>query len=98
MHVQTCRVTSPLNLPAPCVLVLAGPGAAGKTTWAATHFPPESVVGSDQFRALVGAGEDDLAASADAFALLDQVVARSLRQVWPDAASPVPAPRRGRGQ
>jgi F420-dependent oxidoreductase-like protein len=78
MHVQTWQVTSPLNLPAPCVLVLAGPGAAGKTTWAATHFPPESVVGSDQFRALVGAGEDDLAASADAFALLDQVVARRL--------------------
>ena len=76
-------MTDPLNLPAPCVLVLAGPGASGKTTWAAEHFPPECVVGSDQLRALVGAGEDDLAASADAFALLDQ---DRVVRVWTPAA------------
>jgi F420-dependent oxidoreductase-like protein len=34
------------------------------------------VVGSDAMRALVGGGEDDLAASTDAFALLDDVVRR----------------------
>jgi F420-dependent oxidoreductase-like protein len=67
-------VTGPLNLPAPCVVLLVGPGAAGKSTWAAQHFPADCVVSSDQLRALVGAGEDDIAASADAFALLDQVV------------------------
>src|SRR5688500_17660502 len=62
------------NLPSPCVVVLVGPGAAGKSTWAAERFAAELVVSSDRLRALVGAGEDDLAASADAFALLEEVV------------------------
>ncbi len=68
------------NLPDPCVVVLVGPGAAGKSTWAATHFPASAVVGSDPLRALVGAGEDDISASADAFAVLDDVVGRRLRR------------------
>ncbi|MEV6282252.1 LLM class flavin-dependent oxidoreductase [Kribbella sp. NPDC051770] len=62
------------KLPSPCVVVLVGPGASGKSTWAAERFAAELVVSSDRLRALVGAGEDDLAASADAFALLEQVV------------------------
>jgi alkanesulfonate monooxygenase SsuD/methylene tetrahydromethanopterin reductase-like flavin-dependent oxidoreductase (luciferase family)/predicted kinase len=62
------------NLPAPCVVVLVGPGAAGKSTWANETFAAELVVSSDRLRALVGAGEDDLAASADAFKLLEEVV------------------------
>jgi len=67
-----------LHLPSPCVVVLVGPGASGKSTWAAAHFPVDSIVSSDRLRALVGAGEDDVAASADAFALLDEVVLRRL--------------------
>jgi len=67
-------VAVPLNLPSPCVVVLVGPGAAGKSTWAAAHFPPDAVVSSDRLRAVVGAAEDDITASADAFALLDQIV------------------------
>ena len=63
-----------LNLPAPCLVILAGPSAAGKSTWAAAHFRPDSIVSSDRLRAMVGAGEDDIAASADAFALLDEIV------------------------
>jgi F420-dependent oxidoreductase-like protein len=62
------------NLPSPCVVILVGPGAAGKSTWAAEGFPPDTIVSSDRLRALVGSGEDDLAASSDAFALLEQVV------------------------
>jgi alkanesulfonate monooxygenase SsuD/methylene tetrahydromethanopterin reductase-like flavin-dependent oxidoreductase (luciferase family)/predicted kinase len=56
-------------------VVLIGPGAAGKSTWAAAHFPADSIVSSDRLRAMVGTGEDDITASADAFALLDRVVA-----------------------
>src|SRR5437879_3341773 len=63
-----------LKLPAPCLVVLAGPGAAGKSTWAAEHFAPELIVSSDRLRALVGSGEDDIAASTDAFVLLEVVV------------------------
>jgi F420-dependent oxidoreductase-like protein len=61
-------------LPTPCLVVLVGPGASGKSTWAAEHVPPSTVVSSDNLRALVGAGEDDITASADALALVDDVV------------------------
>ncbi len=67
-----------VNLPAPCVVVLVGPGASGKTTWADEHFAADVIVSSDRLRALVGSGEDDIAASADAFELLDDVVRRRL--------------------
>jgi F420-dependent oxidoreductase-like protein len=67
-----------LNLPSPCVVVLVGPGASGKSTWADAHFPAECIVSSDRLRALIGTGEDDVAASADAFALLEEVVRRRL--------------------
>jgi len=67
-------VTEAVHLPAPCLVVLVGPGASGKSTWAAAHFPPDAVVSSDRLRAVVGAGEDDVTASADAFALLEDVV------------------------
>ena len=62
------------NLPSPCVVILVGPGAAGKSTWAAEGFAPDTVVSSDRLRAVVGTGEDDLDASTDAFALLEQIV------------------------
>jgi F420-dependent oxidoreductase-like protein len=67
-------MTEPVPLPAPCLVVLVGPGAAGKSSWAGAHFPPDSIVSSDRLRALVGTGEDDVTASADAFALLEEVV------------------------
>lgn len=65
-----------LKLALPCVVVLVGPGASGKTTWALAHFPAEFVVSSDRLRAVVGWGEDDLDASADAFDLLEVIVRR----------------------
>lgn len=65
-----------LRLPSPCLVVLAGPVASGKSTWAAAHFRPDEVVSGDRLRAVVGAGEDDIAASADAFALLEEIVTR----------------------
>jgi len=64
------------TLPSPCVVILVGPGASGKSTWAGANFPADCVVSSDSLRALVGAGDDDIAASADAFAVLDDVVRR----------------------
>lgn len=69
---------APRNLPSPCVVILVGPGASGKSTWAALHFPLDTVISSDRLRALVGSGEDDIAASADAFSLLDEVIRKRL--------------------
>lgn len=57
-------------------MILVGPGASGKSTWAAAHFPADTIVSSDRLRALVGSGEDDVSASADAFELLEQIVRR----------------------
>ncbi|GAA1667130.1 hypothetical protein GCM10009745_06750 [Kribbella yunnanensis] len=62
------------------MVVLVGPGAAGKSTWAAERFGADLIVSSDRLRALVGSGEDDLAASADAFALLETVVSQRIRR------------------
>ncbi|GIJ46296.1 hypothetical protein Val02_31820 [Virgisporangium aliadipatigenens] len=67
-----------VHLPDPCVVVLVGPGASGKSSWAAAHFPAAAVVSSDALRAAVGTGPDDLAASADAFELLEMVVAKRI--------------------
>jgi predicted kinase len=53
---------------------------AGKSTWAAANFRPEQVVASDALRAIVGAGEDDITASEDAFALLEQIVELRMRR------------------
>jgi AAA domain len=62
-------------LPDPALVVLVGPSGSGKSVWAAERYRPDEVVSSDRLRALVGSGEHDLEASAEAFALLDQIVA-----------------------
>lgn len=71
-------MAEPLLIPAPALIVLAGPGASGKSTWAAIHFDPGAVVSSDALRAAVGDGEHDLTASADAFWLVGEIVRRRL--------------------
>ena len=63
------------RLPDPVVVVLAGAAGSGKSTWAAERFRTAEVVSSDALRATVGSGPADLDATADAFALLDQIVA-----------------------
>jgi F420-dependent oxidoreductase-like protein len=75
-RVRSREVDEVLSLPSPCVVILAGPGASGKSTWATSHFPADCIVSSDRLRAVVGEGEDDIAASADAFAVLDDIVRR----------------------
>ncbi len=60
--------------------MLIGPVASGKSTWAAQHFEANQIVSSDALRAMVGETEHDLRASADAFAVLDEIVTRRLRR------------------
>ena len=62
------------------MVVLVGPSGAGKSTWAAQHYRQQEIVSSDALRAVVGSGAFDLDASADAFALLHQVVAARSRR------------------
>jgi alkanesulfonate monooxygenase SsuD/methylene tetrahydromethanopterin reductase-like flavin-dependent oxidoreductase (luciferase family)/predicted kinase len=65
-------------IPDPALVVLVGPSGSGKSTWAAARYRPTEIVSSDHMRGVVGSGEHDLDASADAFALLDQIVAARL--------------------
>ena len=69
-------------IPTPSLVVLVGPSAAGKTTWAETNFKPGQVLSTDSFRAFYGAGPDDQTVGTEAFALLDHLVGVS---AWPRA-------------
>src|SRR5258708_26274958 len=69
-----------VTVPDPALVVLAVPSGSGKSTWAAARYRQAEIVCSDQLRGIVGSGEHDLDASADAFALLDQIVAARLRR------------------
>jgi len=70
----------PVRLAEGSLVVLVGPPASGKSTWAAEQFPAGQVVSSDRLRAIVGTGEHDQRASKDAFDVLDLVVERRLRR------------------
>jgi alkanesulfonate monooxygenase SsuD/methylene tetrahydromethanopterin reductase-like flavin-dependent oxidoreductase (luciferase family)/predicted kinase len=65
-------------LPDPALVVLVGPSGAGKSTWAAARYRAEEIVSSDALRGVVGSGPNDLDASADAFDLLERIVAARL--------------------
>jgi alkanesulfonate monooxygenase SsuD/methylene tetrahydromethanopterin reductase-like flavin-dependent oxidoreductase (luciferase family)/predicted kinase len=67
-------------IPDPALVLLVGPSGSGKSTWAAARYRASEIVSSDGLRGLVGSGESDLDASADAFAVLDQIVAARLRR------------------
>ncbi len=77
---MTDRPDRPVRLAEGSLVVLVGPPASGKSTWAAEQFPPGQVVSSDDLRAVVGTGPHDQRASKDAFDLLDVVVDRRLRR------------------
>jgi F420-dependent oxidoreductase-like protein len=69
---------APLRLPDPCLVVLVGATASGKSRWACEQFDAVRVVSSDRLRAVVGESERDQRASRDAFELLDLIVAKRL--------------------
>jgi len=69
-----------VRLPMGCLVILVGASGSGKSTWARTNFAPHQIVASDDLRALVGEGEHDQRAGADAFAVLDLVLERRLRR------------------
>ncbi|MBA2952786.1 LLM class flavin-dependent oxidoreductase [Nocardioides sp. MAH-18] len=68
------------GLPDPALVVLVGASGSGKSTWAAQRYRAEEVVSSDALRGVVGSGPHDLDASAEAFDILDRVVAARLRR------------------
>ena len=67
-----------IDLPDPCLVVLAGAAGAGKSTFAARHFSDTEIVASDHCRALVADDEGDQRATADAFELVRLLVDKRL--------------------
>jgi len=67
-----------IRLASDALVVLAGPSGSGKSTWAAEWFTGSQIVSSDALRGVVGEHQHDLRASTDAFAVLDDIVARRL--------------------
>ncbi|WP_086826507.1 polynucleotide kinase-phosphatase [Allokutzneria sp. NRRL B-24872] len=69
---------STLDVPELCLVVLVGASGSGKSTFAREHFGRFEVVSSDFCRGLVADDENDQAASADAFDVLNFIVGKRL--------------------
>jgi len=69
---------SPIKIPELSLVVLVGISGSGKSTFAGAHFAPTEVLSSDFCRALVSDDENDQAATADAFEVLDFIAAKRL--------------------
>lgn len=67
-----------LVVPDPSCVLLVGAAGAGKSTFAARHFPPDAILSSDALRAAIGTGEADQAVSRTAFAALHRALDRRL--------------------
>jgi protein phosphatase len=87
---------SPVTIPELSMVVLIGISGSGKSTFAAAHFAPTEVISSDFCRALVSDDENDQAATADAFDVLNFIAGKRLaagRLTVIDATSVQPAAR-----
>jgi len=66
-------------IPANALVVLCGPAACGKSTFARGNFAPTQIVSSDRCRALVCDDEGNMAVSGHAFDLFYFIVDKRLR-------------------
>jgi len=74
------RSTAVGDIPDDALVLLIGPAASGKSTWAAANFRPSQVLSSDSFRELVADDASDQTASRDAFQLLHTVARARLQR------------------
>jgi len=68
----------PIRLLRPSIVILCGPAACGKSTFAKRHFRPTQVVSSDWARALVCDDERDQRYNTQAFALVHFLIEQRL--------------------
>jgi protein phosphatase len=86
-----------LRIPELSLVVLVGVSGSGKTTFARQHFGPFEVISSDFCRGLVADDENEQAATADAFDVLEYIAGKRLaagRLTVVDATNVQPAARK----
>jgi len=69
-----------ITIPDFALVVLIGSTGSGKSSFAAKHFLETEIISSDQCRALVSDDETDLAATGDAFDLLNYTASIRLKR------------------
>ena len=69
-----------ISVPDFALVVLIGATGSGKSSFACKHFLETEIVSSDACRAIVSDDETDLAATADAFDLLNYTAAIRLKR------------------
>ena len=67
-----------IKIPELSLVVLIGASGSGKSTFAKKHFLPTEILSSDHCRALVSDDENNLAVTAEAFAVLDFIASKRL--------------------
>ncbi|MDR1808378.1 MAG: polynucleotide kinase-phosphatase [Propionibacteriaceae bacterium] len=67
-----------IEIPELALVLLIGASGSGKSTFAARHFGPYETVSSDTCRGLVANDPADQSATADAFAVLNEIAGRRL--------------------
>ena len=75
---QQAELEKTLRFVRPSLIVLCGPAAAGKSTFAARYFRPTQIVSSDRCRALVCDDETDQRFQPQAFTLLHTLIEQRL--------------------
>lgn len=68
-----------IKIPELCLVVLVGTSGSGKSTFARKHFKSTEILSSDFCRGLVSDDENNQAATADAFAVLNFIADKRLR-------------------
>ncbi|THF85246.1 serine/threonine protein phosphatase [Deinococcus sp. KSM4-11] len=69
-----------IDLPSPSLVVLVGASSSGKSTFAARHFRPDEVLGSDAMRAWLSGDETDQSVTGEAFGSLHRAASARLTQ------------------
>lgn len=80
---KTNEAASPellLRIPPNALVVLIGPAASGKSTWAAKYFQSTQIVSADACRALIADDESDQEASRDAFRIFHRIISERLKR------------------
>lgn len=69
-----------IKIPELSLVLLVGPSACGKSTFAEKHFLTTEIISSDACRAMVSDDENCIDATADAFSIVHEIAAKRLKR------------------